>query len=441
MSGTSPVPYNNPACPTQARFVLLLWLCGLSTILYLDRICMSAAVVPIQKDLGLTNTQISYILMAFTLAYGLFEVPTGWLGDRQGSRRILTRIVLWWSVFTALTGACTGFVSLLTVRFLFGAGEAGAFPNAARVISQWYPIRERGRVQGFMLGSAQLGAVLAPVGAAFLIESITWQWAFSVFGLTGIIWAAGFWRWFRDDPAKHPGVNQVELAHIRSDPTMPDSAHMPVPWKKVFSNRGILVLCLIMILGAFYTYFFYSWFPKYLSAARGLDNILAGKLASFVLAGSAGGMLLGGWLADRIPHWFQDSIAARRCLGVFCYLLSALFLFVGIRCDEPEMLALFWGASFCAMHVTLPNWWSVAIPQCGAHVGTLFGLMNGIGVVGAMTSQWFVGFFSDWRKSSGYTGRTQWDPLFDVYTGVLVLGALAWWFYHFKPLEKLESDI
>ena len=108
--------------PTQVRFAVLGVLCLLSGILYLDRICMSAALDPIQAELRLTNTEGGYVLMAFTLAYGLFEVPTGHWGDRIGSRRILKRIVLWWSAFTMLTGACVGYVSLVTTRFLFGAG-------------------------------------------------------------------------------------------------------------------------------------------------------------------------------------------------------------------------------------------------------------------------------------------------------------------------------
>jgi MFS family permease len=426
--------------PTRARFVLALWLCGLSAVLYLDRICMAQAVVPIQRELDLTNTQVSYVLMAFTLAYGLFEVPTGRLGDRHGSRAVLTRIVVWWSVFTALTGAVSGFLTLLLVRFLFGAGEAGAFPNAARVIARWYPTNERGRVQGVMLAAAQFGAVLAPTAAAHLIETVGWRWSFAAFGLVGVVWAVGFWWWFRDDPAGHPGVNAVELAAIRAGGPPPPAEPGPVPWREVLVNRGIIVLGSIMVLGAFYTYFFYSWFPKYLSAARGVDNLRAGSLASAVLAGSAGGMLLGGWLADRIPRWSRDPVAARRYLGVGCYLTAAGCLFAGIRCDDPLALAGLWGASFCAMHVTLPNWWSVAIPQCGRHVGTLFGLMNGVGVIGAMASQWFFGAFSDWRAAAGYTGRAQWDPLFDVYVGVLILGAVAWWSYRFRPLADGQEE-
>ena len=422
--------------PTRSRFVLGLWLCGLSAILYLDRICMSQAIVPIQKELGLTNSQISYVMMAFTLAYGLFEVPTGRMGDRFGSRNVLTRIVLWWSLFTGLTGACSGFLTLLLVRFLFGIGEARAFPNAARVIARWYPVRERGRAQGAMLAAAQFGAVLAPVGAAWLIENVGWRGSFAVFGSLGVVWAIGFWRWFRDDPAEHPGVNAAELALIHAGQSPQPLEPGLIPWRAALTNRGVLVLSLIMVLASFYTYFFYSWFPKYLSAARDVGNVETGMLASIVLAGSAIGMLFGGWLADRIPKWTAHPVAAKRYLCVGCYLTSAICLYSGIRYDDPYALAALWGASFCALHVTLPNWWTLAISQCGRHVGALSGLMNGAGVIGAMSSQWFIGAFSDRREKAGYIGREQWDPLFDVYVGVLVLGAVAWWSYRDRPLER-----
>src|SRR5262245_61124440 len=181
-----------PSRPTHARFVVLGVLCLLSGILYLDRICMSAALDSIQADLKLTNTQGSYVLMAFTLAYGLFEIPTGRWGDRIGGRAILTRISLWWSAFTALSGACTGLWMLVAVRFLFGAGEAGAFPNVARVLSRWFPDEERGRAQGALLAASSVGGAVAPYLATVLIQAIGWRWTFVVFGGVGAVWAFGF---------------------------------------------------------------------------------------------------------------------------------------------------------------------------------------------------------------------------------------------------------
>ena len=188
----------------------------LSGILYLDRICIAQAVEPIQKELELSNTQTSYFLMAFTLAYGLFEIPTGRWGDQLGARRVLTRIAIWWSAFTALTGACTGLTTLIVVRFLFGAGEAGAFPNAARVMSRWFPDSERGRAQGILLAASQIGGATAPFLAALLIGRVGWRWTFVAFGSLGVFWAIGFWWWFRDEPSEHPSVNSFEADFIGS---------------------------------------------------------------------------------------------------------------------------------------------------------------------------------------------------------------------------------
>jgi MFS family permease len=404
-------------------------------VLYLDRICWGQANKPIRDELGLQNWQMSVIMMAFTLAYGLFEIPAGRLGDRFGSRAVLTRIVVWWSAFTALTGAGSGFLSLVVIRFLFGAGEAGAFPNAARVISRWFPVLQRGRVQGLMLTAAQVGATASPALAGQLIEAVGWRWTFVAFGAVGVVWAVGFWLWFRDDPAAHPGVDARELAIIRAGDTLAVADPGPVPWGAVVRNRGVLVLSSLMILGAFFTYFFYSWFQTYLGDARGVQNVGSSWLASLVLGGSAVGVFVGGFVADRISRSAADPVLARRLLGVGCFFTAAACLFAGVRCDDPWAVAGCFAAAACVMHVTLPNWWSVAIPQCGRHVGAVFGLMNGMGVFGAMASQGFVGVFADWQKARGYTGRAQWDPVFDVYVLVLVLGGIAWACYKYRPIE------
>ena len=422
--------------PTHARFTLAAWLCGLAAVLYLDRNCMGQAVRAIRAEFDLSNTEMGYVAMAFTLAYGIFEIPTGRLGDRYGSRAVLTRIVVWWSIFTALTGAATGLITLVLVRFLFGAGEAGAYPNAARVISRWFPVGERGRVQGLMLTAAQLGSVAAPPLAAYLLDGIGWRGSFVAFGLVGVVWAVGFGWWFRDDPAGHPAVGAAELAVIRAGTPPPVADPGPVPWAAGLTNRGILGLSSLMVCGAFFTYLYYSWFPTYLADARNVGNVEAGWLAALVLAGSAAGVFAGGFVSDAITRRAAEPVRARRLLGVGCFLTAAAGVLVGARCEEPVGVAGLFAVAMCAMHVTLPNWWSVAIPQCGRHVGAVFGLMNGMGVVGAMASQGFVGMFTDWQKERGRTGRAQWDPIFDVYVVVLVAAAGAWWLYRVTPLPE-----
>jgi MFS family permease len=383
---------------------------------------------------------MSYTLIAFIVSYGLFAVPVGRYGDRLGPRLVLASIVILWSGFTALTGAVAGLLTLILVRFLFGAAEAGAFPNAARVMTNWYPVSERGRVQGLMLAFAQIGGVVAPAATAYLIEASGWRSVFVVYAVIGLAWAVGFWLWFRDDPVDHRGVNEAELAVIRGDSPPPPTDPGPVPWGAVFTNRGIIVLALVMILAAFFTYFFYSWFPTYLIEARGVGNVRAGWLNSLAIAGSGVGMLLGGWLADRISRRSADPVLDRRrlCLGAF--LVAAACMFAGARCDDPVALAVLWSAAMCAMHVQLPNWWSVIIPQAGRHTATLFGLTNGLGVLGALASMLLVPMYADWQESRGVKGREAWDPVFDVYVVVLVLGGIAWWFYRFTPLPEPEPE-
>lgn len=417
---------------TRVRYRVLGGLCLLSGVLYLDRICISAALSSIQEDLQISNTQTSYILMAFTLAYGLFEVPTGRWGDQLGARRVLTRISLWWSVFTALTGACRGLYSLVVVRFLFGAGEAGAFPNVARVLSRWFPDQERGRAQGVLLAASQFGGAVAPFLAAVLIQKIGWRWTFVVFGSFGGFWAAGFYWWFRDDPADHPATNDAEVRHIgqRASSAV---VHSAIPWNLVFANPSIWLLSLIMACGSFNSYIYFSWFPKYLESGRGVHPTEAGLMASIVLSCAAAGTLAGGWVMDALVTGFGE--ARRRILGGSSFLLAALMLTLGLFSGNAWLAATFAGLSCFATQATQPLWWSCAIGISGRHVGALFGLMNSVGVFGALSSQFLVGAIADALGKLGRSGRAQWDPIFQINVGVLIAAAILWACFRFRVVE------
>jgi sugar phosphate permease len=423
----------HPAGPTRARFAVLGVLCLLSGILYLDRICMSAAIDSIQTDLSLTNTEGSYVLMAFTLAYGLFEVPTGRWGDRLGARRVLTRISLWWSAFTAMTGACMGLWSLVGVRFLFGAGEAGAFPNVARVLSRWFPDEERGRAQGVLLAASSIGGAVAPFLAAVMIRSIGWRWTFAAFGGLGTVWASGFWWWFRDDPAAHPAVNKAELAHIGRRVTS-GAVHTPIPWAAVLRNPSIRALGLIMALGSFNSYIYFSWYPKYLKEGRHIDPTEAGMMASAVLACGAVGTLLGGLASDRlVPR--GGGTSGRRILGGGAFFAASAALVCALRTRDPWIAAGFTALSCLSAQATQPLWWSCAIGISGRHVGALFGLMNMVGVFGAMSSQFLVGAIADSMGARGFSGRDQWDPIFVIDVGVLACAGVLWATFRFVAVE------
>jgi MFS family permease len=440
------MPYTPPAetgfdrpevVATRARFLVLAVLCLLSAVLYLDRICISAALDSIQTDLKISNTQTSYVLMAFTLAYGLFEIPTGRWGDCLGARRVLTRISIWWSVFTALTGACTGLWMLVTVRFLFGAGEAGAFPNVARVMSRWFPDHERGRAQGILLAASQVGGAVAPFLAAVLIQSIGWRWTFAAFGSLGIVWAAGFYIWFRDDPAEHPAVNLLEAEYIGRGASA-GNVHSAIPWGLVVTNPSIWFLSLIMACGSFNSYIYFSWFPKYLKSGRGVEATEAGLMASVVLSFSALGTFFGGYLLDWIAT--HGGIVQKRMLGGSCFFLASAMLACSLLSRDPWQATLFAALSCFATQATQPLWWSSSIGISGKHVGALFGLMNSVGVFGAMSSQYLVGAMADWLGRQGYSGRDQWDPIFYINVGVLIVAGLLWFSFVFRTVETTESS-
>src|SRR4051812_8082850 len=188
----------------KIRHAVLAMLVLLSVVTYLDRICIGISAKEIQADLDLSESQWGWVLGAFLLAYGLFEIPSGGLGDRVGQRTVLARIVLWWSAFTALTPLAGNYYLLVATRFLFGAGEAGAYPNASGCISRWFPAAERGRAQGLVWGASRLGGALTPAFVGFLKFHFGWKACFWVFGVFGVMWAV-VWLWlFRDDPSKHP---------------------------------------------------------------------------------------------------------------------------------------------------------------------------------------------------------------------------------------------
>jgi ACS family glucarate transporter-like MFS transporter len=423
--------------PTAVRHGVLGFLCVLSFVLYLDRICISQAAEDMRRDLDLSKTAMGFVFGAFTIAYGLFEVPTGRLGDRFGSRGVLVRVVLWWSAFTALTGCVQKFalgpagilnslVLLVVIRFLFGAGEAGALPNAARVIARWFPPGRRGAAQGALTTSALLGGAAAPVLTAYLIKQAGWRWTFVLFGNLGVVWAAAFYFWFRDDPAEHPRVNEAErhLLGVKQGPGR--EPHPPVPWGLVLSSANVWLLGGVITCTAFTTYMFITWYPTYLQSARGVHPVTSGWLASLVLGGGAAGCVVGGFLTDWLRRTFGPRRWPLRALAGCGLLVAAAAMALSIHIDDPFLATQFLALACFTVHLHLTAWWAAVTEISGKHLGTLFGLMNSMGVPGATASQLFLGWFADWRQGLGYSGRPQWDPAFYVYAGVLLAGSLGW---------------
>jgi sugar phosphate permease len=414
--------------PTRRRFGVLGMLSSLAFILYLDRVCIGQAATAIQHDLNLSKTEFGYALGAFTIAYGLFEVPTGHWGDRFGSRGVVTRIVVWWSAFTAFTGMVTGLWMLIAVRFLFGAGEAGAYPNIARIVAHWFPRRERGRAQGLVITAAQIGGAVAPIITAYTIVAIGWRSAFVVYSVLGVAWAVAFYLMFRDNPANDPHANSAEVALISADAFVTDTAHEHprVPWRSILTNSNIWLLGTLQSCSSFLSYMFMGWYPAYLEQGRGVNSVTAGQMSSVVLAGAAVGCLGSGFINDYLARLTNFHPARFRIYGFAGTALAAVALVISINCESAWASSIWASLAFMAAVSQQATFWAVTTEIGGRHLGVVFGLMNSMGVPGATISSMFLGQFVDGMQARGFEGRAQWDPAFYIYAAVLVVGAICW---------------
>ena len=400
--------------PVRSRVLGFAFL--LAVVTYLDRVCISAAAPSIMEELHLSVLQMSVVFSAFTLSYSLFEVPSGWLGDVKGPRRVLTRIVLWWSAFTMLTGAAQGFRSLVLIRFLFGAGEAGAFPNIARSFSRWFPPRERGRANSVMFLGSRLGGMLSAPVALVIIARWGWRESFVVFGLVGIVWAAAWYAWYRDRPEEHPAMTAAELAVIRADADRAAGGER-TPWALLLRSRNLYAICAMYFAFGYGLYFYFTWLPTYLIRVLGFSQFGGGLFAAlpFLLAGIAD--VVGGWLTDSLSRRF--GLRVGRChLGFAAFMTCAALVFASQLPLPAVARAVLLAFALASADLALGACWAVPIDIAPDHAGVITGCMNTLGNLGGLVGPIVVGIAVD-RWGS-------WAFPFYITAAVYALGALAW---------------
>lgn len=399
--------------PTRVRYQVLVLACLLAALTYLDRACFGMAVPSIVRDLGLTSAaDLRWPITAFAIAYGLFEIPAGWWGDRFGPRQVLIRIVLWWSLFTAVTGlvtnwnvtvvglTITGLMVLTLVRFLFGAGEAGAFPNIARALQNWFPPHARARAQGCVWMSARLMGGLTPLVWTLLVAGtnytpalMSWRTAFFLFGLLGVVWCVAFALRFRNRPDQHPGVNAAERELISAGRETQSAGHTAVPWRAVLFNRNLVCLYLMYLLITYGWFFHMTYLPDCLETRYGVEKT---SLTGAVLKGGplwlgAVGCLLGGYLTDRLYRSGMRLRWARRLPGLVglvacagCYLAAA---------GMPDALSFAVAISLAAFcnDLVMGGAWATTQDVGGRHTAVVAGCLNTAASAGAAIAGWMSG--------------------------------------------------
>jgi MFS family permease len=404
--------------PTRARYVTVAFAMLLAIVQYLDRVCISQAAPAISRDLHLSTVEMGWVFSVFTWAYALVEVPSGWLGDRLGPRRILMRIVAWWSFFTAATGWAWSATSLIVTRALFGAGEAGCFPNLTRIFSTWLPKNERERAQGWLWLAARWSGAFTPLLVAYMLDLVSWRRAFEIFGAVGIVWAVAFYSWFRDDPRTHPSVNEAELALMPSHEESRIGGNPP--WSRIVSSLSVWMLCLQYACLSYGWYFYVTWLPKYLQDARGTSVKLGALLASLpLLLGGIGSMVS----AQVIPRVARSTgiVLARRIVAMVGFVGAAASIFTFLQISDPVQAMFLLGLAGFFNDFVMPACWAGCMDIGGRYSGTVSGTMNMVGNIGGALSPVAIAYILTWTNNN-------WTLTFYVSSGIYLLGGLCWLF-------------
>ena len=409
------------------RHVVMTLLCGLAIILYLDRICISVALPRIQEELRIAPEHLGWVSVAFSIAYAAFEIPSGHMGDRRGARGVLTRIVVWWSAFTALTGAATGLSSLVVTRFLFGAGEAGAWPNASSAVSKWFPLRTRAKAMGAFGAATQIGGGLSPLIVIPIQERYGWRASFFAFALLGVAWAIVWYAWFRDSPFEKRGVRQIEIAELGH---VPPRAPHGLPWSTALRTKSMWGLIAMDFAYVYAAYFVVFWMPTYLVKARGFTEpelrwIAVAWIGGVV--GNAGGGVVSDALVARL-----GLRVGRRIAGASGLTVGAIgFALAAIASGKVATLAAL-TLTFIAFGLSQATSFATCIDIGRSHAGTVAGVMNTAGQIGGALSAVAFGYI---MKATG-----SYDVPMIVMAVVAAMGAAAWGLIDAsKPLVLKEA--
>jgi sugar phosphate permease len=373
--------------PSSVRHVVLGLTVAAYLITYMDRVNIASAVPVIQKELGFSMVTMGWILSSFRWGYALFQIPGGWLGDRIGPRRALALIVTWWSIFTSATALAWSAASMATFRFLFGMGEAGAFPIATRSLSRWILPGERGFAQGITHAGSRLGAAITPTLVVLLMAAYGWRAPFFVFGLVGLFWAVVWYWYYRDTPAEHAGLNDAERTLIFTAVGGARAARTrSVPWRRILGSSTLWTLSVMYFCYAYCIAVYLDWFPNYLNTYRGFDLKHMGMYASLPLLAGTAGDLLGGWGSDRWARRSGDLKRARRGVAVAGFFLAAAAILPATFTPSPVASVWYTCIAVFGLETTVGVSWAIPLDIGGDYAGSVSAVMNTCGNIGGAIS-------------------------------------------------------
>lgn len=411
----------------------------LSVLLYVDRVCISAAKNDVATDLDLSDQQMGWVFAAFSLGYALFQTPSGLLADRFGPRRVLAGIVAIWSLFTGLTALAGSFATMLGVRFLFGAGEAGAFPGMARAMYSWIPMSERGLVQGINFSGSRIGAAVTLPLIAGLITQMGWRPTFVILMVVGGVWAVLWFLFFRDDPVDASWLGDEERQHIlatrqsRDDTpttvTNQEKANVETLPQLLARSSNIRLLCIQYFASNFIFFFGLTWFFPELMTRYGLTGFEASLFTAAPMICGAFGNWTAGWWVD---HLYSKGKwrASRRFPAATGFVLAAIGIVGSAYAATPVSSSAWFCLCIFGADMTLSPSWSTCVDIGKSRAGVVSGTMNMAGNIGAFATSLAFPYLLQWTGSA--------LPFFYI-AAALNFAAIGIWF-RIDPTKPLVGE-
>lgn len=412
------------------RYILVFITFLLTLILYIDRACISVAKEPISDSLHLTPEQMGWVFAMFSLGYALLQTPSGLFADRTGPRKVLTLIVSLWSLLTALTGIAWNYISLLVIRFLFGASEAGAFPGISRAVYSWIPLKERGIVQGINFSGSRIGAAFALPLVALLIDGIGWRYTFFVFGCMGLLMAFLWYIWFRNTPEEHKGMSDTEKQYIANNRQQQSQQETKTKLTAatLFGSKNMWMAMIQYISSNFIFFFCLTWMFSFLQQRYNLDILKTGLYGSIPLVFGALGNWVSGFLVDAIykrGNWKNS----RRIPAIIGFSLASVGIVAIIFSPNILIAIIFLSLAIFGSDMTISSSWSFCIDIGQKNAGTVSGTMNMAGNFGALATALSFPYLQKWTGS---------DETFFYLSALLCLIAIVIWCF-MKPDKTIEE--
>ena len=369
--------------------VVLVLLCLMYFITYLDRVNVSSAADGFSKDFGLNRTEIGLVFSAFAYPYLVFQIVGGWISDRFGARRTLIVCGLIWAVATVLTGMAGGLASMLLARILLGFGEGATFPAATTAMSRWVPKSRRGYAQGITHAAARIGNAAAPAAIVLIMTTYGWRESFYVCAGVSFAWVAIWALTFTEFPKDHPRVTALEIASLPP----PAASTTNVPWRRLF--KRMTPVTIVYFCYGWTLWLFLSWIPQYFLHSQTLDLKQSALYASCVFLAGVLGDTLGGIVTDKILKRTGNLRRARSSMVSVCMFLSMLSLIPLMFTHSQGISLLFLSGGFFFSEMTIGPMWATPMDIAPNHCGTASGIMNSGSALAAILSPVVSGFIID----------------------------------------------